>query len=63
MIAGDQFRQADRLQETGRHPGGKGVPQAGDERQTRPQGITGGGMGVVVEGIEEQIAIYVRVRL
>lgn len=50
-----QLSKADSIQETGSNTSRKGGSEAGQDRQASPKGVAGRGMGVVGQGVQEQI--------
>ncbi len=55
----DQFRHADRDQKAACDTARKCVSAAGEDRQTGPQRIAGGGVRVAGQGVEKQIGMAV----
>ena len=52
---GHQFGQPYRMEQARRHPSGKSVSDAGEDRQGGPERIAGGGVRVAGQRVEKQI--------
>ena len=55
QIGGYQLGQAGGLHDAGRAPAGVGVAGAGEHGQAGPEGVAGGGQGVVGQGVEKEV--------
>ena len=51
----DQFRQSNRLEQTGCDAPGKGLAKTGQHRHTGPQGIASCCLGVIRQGIQKNV--------
>src|SRR2546421_524494 len=49
------FGQAERPQQAGADASGESIAETGDDRKTGPESVTGRGMGITRNGIQEQI--------
>ena len=54
-VIGDQFGQADGVEQSGGDPAGERGADAGDDGKSRPQRVAGGGVGIERQGVETEI--------